>query len=1709
MFANGNFILGDGAADNGYKLAVEGNVYIETIANAITDTDRFIVSDGGVIKYRTGTELLGDIGAQGSITLTTTGTSGAATLIGNTLNIPQYTDQFVGTVTSVAALTLGTSGTDLSSTVANSTTTPVITLNVPTASAVNRGALSAADWTTFNNKQPAGNYITSLIGEATATGPGAASVTLDNTAVIGKVLTGLNVTGGTIISTDNILSAFGKVQNQINGLIGGSIFQGTWNASTNTPTLTSGVGTNGHYYIVSVDGSTNLDGITDWKVGDWAIFAGTSWEKVDNTDAVNSVNGYTGIVSLVTGDVLEGAGTLPGRPSQLYFTDARSRAAISLTTTGTSGPATYSNVTGILNIPNYTTDLTGYVPYTGATQNLNLGTFGLIGDFVQFNTAPTSLPTSQGTMYWDTDKETIDVILNGTTGSIFQDTFFFVKNQTGTLIPKGTVVRAAGTVGASGRILIAPFLADGTFDSKFCLGVTTENIADGDDGRVTYFGAIRKINTSAYANGTVLYASPSTAGGFTATEPSGPTNNIISVAFVVYSDTTNGEIFVRPTFVPSAIDISKSLNYTPANAATTLTINGVTYDLSANRSWSVGTVNTLTTTGTSGPATLIGSTLNIPNYTTDLSGYVTLATDQTITGLKTIMRVGAAIDVLDFKIGTDTIYGLKVAYNQNELEASGEATWSLVNTFNRDGAGFSVTPISFFRGVLVTGERLLSASINSNLLSYYSSNPTGRYPIYAYNTGVQQFASSIIVGETAGVVNAITGAIADLPSGVVANFKGRVIGSDAVNNNEFATLGQVTSTSRAAISLTTTGTSGPATYSSVTGVLNIPEYQGGVTSFNTRTGAVTLTSSDVTTALGYTPVTDARTLTINGESYDLTANRSWTVGVNPSAREIQTYIATASQTTFTVTGGYTVGLVDVFINGVRLTSSDYTATNGTTVVLTVGTMAGNIVDIIKYTSGIVNSISGSGTTNELAYFTASTTIASLTTATYPSLTELSYVKGVTSSIQTQLNGKQNALTNPVTGTGTTNYLPKFTGVSTIGNSQIFDNGTNVGIGTSSPTMPIANRNGLVIRGGSNGAEFNLQSTSATDGTSVGFALVAFSTDAYYINRLDGNHIWATGSGGNTERMRIWGATGNVNIGPTPASDAGYKLDVNGTGRFDGTLDLSTMLSVFYSDISTGNNRGIRIVNTDLAGGATYNITVGRTGVNNGDFTIRNSTTGVDNLFFNRTTGAATFSSSVTATRMTVNSDNSGVIVDVGGRHGLMKYANFSTGLVGATSGTDNNISTWLGRFSGSITSPSSVFQDLVITTGGNVGIGTVSPSAILHTSVTTNGNSVGALIANPNQAGTADSISINFGLGRSVDAFLFSIPAIKFGKEQQWTNTGSTVDGYLAFSTMLNETVSEHMRISSGGNVGIGTDSPAAKLDISGGDLYVRTGGIIYSNTYSPYSGNMTISLGGSGNNLIVSGGNVGIGTTSPGQKFQVNGNVVFNGGTGASTFNDVNIGGIGGWSGGEAHRINFVYNTAQSPLNFTTIESHFDGTNGRLRFRNIYNAGDSTSIAMTIEGNGNVLIGTTADSGYKMTVNSSGSGILWATNGSANSQIFLTTANNFIITNGNSQGVILNSGATSWSSYSDIRLKNIIGNIENSLDAIKSLSAIKYTLKADLTNKKRVGLIAQEVQKVLPESVEVDEKGMLSLRYTELIPLLTAAIQELKAELDELKSKN
>ena len=77
-------------------------------------------------------------------------------------------------------------------------------------------------------------------------------------------------------------------------LIGAVVYQGTWNASTNSPTLTSSVGTQGYYYVVSAAGTTTLNDINSWAVGDTVIFNGTVWDKIEGQGGVETVNGHQG-----------------------------------------------------------------------------------------------------------------------------------------------------------------------------------------------------------------------------------------------------------------------------------------------------------------------------------------------------------------------------------------------------------------------------------------------------------------------------------------------------------------------------------------------------------------------------------------------------------------------------------------------------------------------------------------------------------------------------------------------------------------------------------------------------------------------------------------------------------------------------------------------------------------------------------------------------------------------------------------------------------------------------------------------------------------------------------------------------------------------------------------------------------------------------------------------------------------------------------------------------------------------------------------------------------------------------------------------------------------------------------------------------------------------------------------------------------------------
>ena len=167
---------------------------------------------------------------------------------------------------------------------------------------------------------------------------------------------------------------------KVSGNFAGSLtYQSTWDANSNNPFLQSSVGTKGFYYVVSVAGSTNLNGITSWKVGDWAVFDGTVWEKVDNqTGAVTSVNGQTGIVVLGASDV----GATPNTTYVIAGTGlsggGRLTANVTLTNAGVTAFNTRTgNVT--LSSADVTTAL-GFTPGTGngSVTNVSTGT-GLTG----------------------------------------------------------------------------------------------------------------------------------------------------------------------------------------------------------------------------------------------------------------------------------------------------------------------------------------------------------------------------------------------------------------------------------------------------------------------------------------------------------------------------------------------------------------------------------------------------------------------------------------------------------------------------------------------------------------------------------------------------------------------------------------------------------------------------------------------------------------------------------------------------------------------------------------------------------------------------------------------------------------------------------------------------------------------------------------------------------------------------------------------------------------------------------------------------------------------------------------------------------------------------------------------------------------------------------------------------------------------------------
>ena len=297
-----------------------------------------------------------------------------------------------------------------------------------------------------------------------------------------------------------------KTVSSFSNIIGALNYKGTWDASSNSPALASGVGTKGDYYYVNVAGTTNLDGITDWQIGDLAVFNGSAWQKIDNTDAVVSVNGQTGAVVLNAANVGAVANTV-------YV----------IAGTGLTGGG----------------QLTGNVTISLANTISNVSV-----DFIDFNTAA-NITVTESVLTWNADAGTLAVGLEGGLPlNIGTENLVKVYNNTGSPLAKGDVVSVTGAQGQVPTVALSSASSEPL--SRDTLGIVQEAIPNADTGFVCTFGVVNNINTYGTTAGDPIYLSTS-AGDFTSTEPQAP-NHIVMLGWVVRVANTpssnDGQIFV-------------------------------------------------------------------------------------------------------------------------------------------------------------------------------------------------------------------------------------------------------------------------------------------------------------------------------------------------------------------------------------------------------------------------------------------------------------------------------------------------------------------------------------------------------------------------------------------------------------------------------------------------------------------------------------------------------------------------------------------------------------------------------------------------------------------------------------------------------------------------------------------------------------------------------------------------------------------------------------------------------------------------------------------------------------------------------------------------------------------------------------------------------------------------------------------------------------
>jgi len=216
-------------------------------------------------------------------------------------------------------------------------------------------------------------------------------------------------------------------------------------------------------------------------------------------------------------------------------------------------PSNYTNkdIKAYLLVDTVNNIMYSYIASKGGWQFNNSDTVIINNNFAQpvdslfFKTSVTTNNVDTAKMRWDSELATVVLgMYDQVPNELGFKNFWLVKNQTGSTITKGSIVYANGTVGASGRITVAKFIANGSIDAKYLLGITAHDLSNGEDGYVISFGKIRKVNTDTFVAGSILYPSPTVAGVWTDVEPVAP-NIDMPIGFCINSHVNNGTIAIR------------------------------------------------------------------------------------------------------------------------------------------------------------------------------------------------------------------------------------------------------------------------------------------------------------------------------------------------------------------------------------------------------------------------------------------------------------------------------------------------------------------------------------------------------------------------------------------------------------------------------------------------------------------------------------------------------------------------------------------------------------------------------------------------------------------------------------------------------------------------------------------------------------------------------------------------------------------------------------------------------------------------------------------------------------------------------------------------------------------------------------------------------------------------------------------------------------